>query len=48
MWYDEWQIQKDWYQQVIENIAPRYDKCLYYGGDYVEKQVDSNAIKFCL
>jgi hypothetical protein len=39
--------ENDWYQQGIENIATRYNKCLYYDGDYVEKQVDINTIKFC-
>ena len=28
-----------------EKLAPRYDKCLSFGGDHVERQRDGNTVQ---
>jgi len=34
---------RDWCQHGIGKLAPLYDNCIGYGGDYVEMQWDSNT-----
>ena len=38
----------DWYQQGIEKLVPRYDKCLSFCKYYVEMPWDSRTVKFRL